>query len=136
MTSSVLSDPAPRGSSDGWSLAPHRAPARHPERLLIAVASGGERVDRDFENADAFLLYERSGARTSYIGCQPCALAGAGGDAGRRSRLLADCDLVLCAGISDACRHTLSRLGVDCNLAYAGARITEAVAALADGPAN
>jgi predicted Fe-Mo cluster-binding NifX family protein len=114
-----------------WSLAPH-TPVRHAARcMLIAVATAdGARVDRNFEDAEAFLIYESDGDRTCFIGRQPCPLTAAAGESARRTELLSDCDLVLCSNISDSCRRTLSELGIGCNLAYAGAMISDAVSAL------
>lgn len=124
----AISGPAPAGL---WSVAPSRPVSRNPRTLLVAVATGGgENVDRNFEDAEAFLLYEKNGHHTCYIGRQPCPLATLDGDRMRRTRLLTHCDLVLCANISDTCKQTLSNLGIDCNLAYAGASVGDAVAAL------
>jgi predicted Fe-Mo cluster-binding NifX family protein len=87
-------------------------------------------VDQEFENTEAFLLYENDGRRTCFIGRQVCPRLADGGESLRRARLLADCDLVLCSNISDICRQKLSELGIYCNLAYAGATVSEAVSAL------
>ena len=96
-----------------WSLAPHLPVPRQAHRMLVAVAStDGARVDRDFEHAEAFLLYEKDGEKTCYIGRQPCPLASAGPEPGQRTRLLADCDLVICSNISESCRQALSGLGI------------------------
>ena len=115
---------------DRWSLAPNLPVRRDARSMLIAVATGdGARVDCNFEDAEAFLLYEQDGCRTCFIGCQPCPLA-SGASVTNRARLLADCDLVLCANVSDICKQSLLELGVDCNLAFAGAIINDAVAAL------
>jgi predicted Fe-Mo cluster-binding NifX family protein len=123
--------PEARTCRDRWSLAPHGPLSRDGRGVLIAVATaGGERVDRDFEDAEAFLLYEKTARRTSYIGRQPCRLSKTGADPMRRTSLLADCDLVLCASISDGCKQTLCALGIDCNLAYAGAAVSDAVSGL------
>ena len=118
-----------------WTLAPHRPAPRHAQRLLIAVATtDGAHVDRDFENTEAFLLYERAGQRTCYVGRQPCPLTASGTASGadieQRTHLLADCDMVLCSNISPACKQTLSDLGIDCNLAPVGADIDVAVSTL------
>lgn len=131
-----MSESSPR-SAPHWSLAPHRPAPRNARRLLIAVATNdGAHVDRDFENTEAFLLYEQAGTRTSYIGRQPCPLSSAEGDLETRTRLLADCDMVLCSNISPACKQTLSDLGIDCALARAGADISAAVSTLRRDPAK
>lgn len=115
---------------DRWSLAPHLPVQRHGGRLLVAIATAdGAHVDRAFEHAESFLLYERDGERTCYVGCQPCPRAAADA-AGHRTRLLADCDLVLCAGISDICRQALAGLGIGCNIGFAGATVSAAVTEL------
>lgn len=117
---------------DLWSVTAWPQPVpRNPRTLLVAVATvGGERVDGNFEEAEAFLLYEKDGPHTCYIGRQPCPLTAAGESPLKRSWLLSECDLVLCSNISDNCRYTLSALGVECDLAYSGANVSEAVAAL------
>ena len=121
----------PSSPTDLWSLAPHQPAPRDEHRLLVAVASGGGAcIDGSFEDTEAFLLFEKCGRQTCFIGRQPCALTAAGSDPARRARLLADCDLVLCTGISDTCRQNLSTLGIDCDLAYAGSAISDAVSAL------
>ena len=131
MTESVTHKAPYPGVADLWSLAGDWPLWRDRERVLIAVAStGGERVDRNFEDAETFLLYEKTACQTSFVGRQHCPLSAGGADPVRRTRLLADCDLVLCANISDSCRQTLSTLGVDCNLIYAGASVADAVAGL------
>lgn len=115
--------------TDLWSLAPHRPALRDTRRLLVAVASGrGACIDDSFEDAETFLLFEKFGCQTCFVGHQPCPLAGS--DLTRRARLLADCDLVLCAGISESCKKNLSDLGIDCDLAYAGSTVNDAVLAL------
>lgn len=117
-------------ASTRWSLAPHRPAPRDVSRLLVAVAAGDDgRVGGSFEEAGEFLLFEKCGRQTCLIGRQSCRLAGAG-DQARRARLLADCDLVVCAGISDTCRQSLSALGVACELALAGVRPDDAVSLL------
>lgn len=122
-------------SAPHWSLAPHRPAPRNAQRLLIAVATNdGAHVDRDFENTEAFLLYERAGQRTSYIGRQPCPLSAAGEDIEQRTRLLADCDMVVCSNISPACKQTLSDLGIDCALTCVGADISVTVSTLHRDP--
>lgn len=118
---------------DRWSLAPHLPVQRNARCLLVAVATAdGARVDRAFEAAETFLLFEQDGERTCFIGRQPCPCATAE-DAGRRTRLLADCDMVLCAGISETCRQALAGLGIDCSLGFAGLAVGEAVTALGKG---
>jgi len=123
--------------ADRWSLAPN-LPVRHDgRRVVIAVATAdGAHVDRNFEDAEAFLLYEKDGCRTCFIGRQPCPLLSGPAGVMDRTRLLADCDLVLCSSVSDSCRQRLLDMGVDCNLAFAGAMITDAVSAYARDPAN
>jgi len=117
-------------SANLWSLAPHQPVHHDARRVLIAVATAdGARVDCDFEDAAAFLLYEKHGLHTCFVGRQPCPVASAGSDPLRRSLLLADCDLVLCSTVTDTCKQTLSELGIDCNLAYAGAMAGDAVSA-------
>ena len=113
------------GPSDLWSLAPHRPAPR--DRFLVAVASGG---GGSFEEAEAFLLYEKHGNETAFIGRQPCPLTVDGNDPARRARLLADCDLVLCAGISETCRRKLTLLGIQCDVDYTSNAISDAVSAL------
>jgi len=117
---------APSRHAPAWILAPHLPVPHQPHRLLVAIAStDGARVDRDFEDAEAFLLYEKDGEQTCYIGRQPCPLAGAGPL--QRTRLLADCDLVLCSNISKTCRQALRELGIACSLAFAGAPVKESM---------
>jgi predicted Fe-Mo cluster-binding NifX family protein len=131
MTESVTYQVPNRGGTDLWSLTAGWPLPRDKQRMLIAVASsGGERVDGDFEDAEIFLLYEKTARQTAYVGRQSCPLTAAGADPARRTWLLADCDLVLCANITDSCRQTLSSLGVDCKLAYAGVTVADAVAGL------
>lgn len=114
-----------------WRLAPDLPLARDARRMLVAVASsGGGRIDGDFEAAEAFLLYEKTSRDTRYIGRQLCPLADEDDAVARRSRLLVDCDMVLCAGISDGGRACLSSLGIACRLAHAGAAVGEAVSSL------
>lgn len=114
-----------------WSLAPHRPAPKDSRRLLVAIASSGAGcVDSSFEDAGEFLLYEKSGERTCFVGRQPCPLGFQRGDRSKRARLFADCDLVVCSGISEDCRQTLSAFGVSCELTFAGARIGDAVSAL------
>jgi hypothetical protein len=130
MTNSSLAHEVPSSSpTDLWSIAPPQPALRDTQRLLVAVASGsGTCVDDSFEDAETFLLFEKFGHKTCFIGHQPCPLAGS--DQTRRTRLLADCDLVLCAGISETCKNNLSAMGIDCDLAYAGSTVNEAVLAL------
>jgi hypothetical protein len=134
MTTAVLQPSSPTLSTDRWSLAPHRAPARMRDCQLIAVATAGDRVDCGFDEAESFLLFEKVDGRASYVGCQLCPLASPG-DQARRARLFADCDLVLCATISDTGRHVLSHLGIGCSLDFAGVRVSDAVSAVAAVPA-
>jgi hypothetical protein len=116
---------------DLWSLAPPGPAPRDAQRLLIAVASGsGTCVDGSFEDAEAFLLFEKSARNTCFIGRQPCSRVTGGSDMNTRTRLLCDCDLVLCAGISETCMNTLSRLGIGFRQADAGSMVSDAVAAL------
>lgn len=131
----MMQAPPPRQHyvPDRWSLAPELPVQRNAGRLLVAVATtDGARVDRAFETAEAFLLYEQDSGRICYVGRQPCPLAAAD-DAGRRTRLLADCDLVLCAGISERCRLALAGLGIDCSLGFAGLAVSDAVTGLGKG---
>jgi hypothetical protein len=123
--------------ADRWSLAPD-LPVRHDDRrVVVAVATAdGAHVDRDFEDAEAFLLYEKDGCRTGFIGRQPCPLRSGPGGAMNRARLLADCDLVLCSSVSDSSRRRLLEMGIDCSLAFAGAMITDVVSALRRDPAS
>lgn len=116
--------------NDLWSLAAPGQLPRTPRTLLVAVATGGDRVDGDFEHAESFLLYEKDECGTCYIGRQLCPLLGAERDQEKRTRLLADCDLVLCSSISETCRRKLSALGIGCSLDHAGEAIAEAVASL------
>lgn len=116
---------------DLWSIATGQAVPWSSRSLVVAVATvGDECVGGDFEEAEAFLLYEKSDRHTGYIGRQPCTLAAAGNDPSVRARLLAECDLVLCANISDNCRKILSILGVECDLTHAGDTVNDAVAAV------
>jgi len=116
---------------DLWSIATGQAVPGSSQSLLVAVATvGGERVDGNFEEAEAFLLYEKGDRNTCYIGRQACPIASTGKDPSSRTRLLAECDLVLCSNISDKCRKTLSTLGVECDLTFTGSAVTDAVAAL------
>lgn len=120
---------APSRRAPAWILAPHLPVPHLPHRLLVAIAStDGARVDRDFEDADAFLLYETDAEKTCYIGRQPCPLAGAAPL--QRTRLLADCDLVLCSSISETCRQALHDLGIDCSLDFAGVPVPESMTVL------
>lgn len=96
-----------------WSLAPHRPAPRAQDRQLVAVAARGRDVG-SFEEAEAFLLYEKCNGETCFVGRQPCPFAGA--DPALRARLLADCDLVVCSAIGDDWRRMLSQLGVGCEL--------------------
>lgn len=122
------------GHPDRWSLTPDGPLQHDARRVLIAVATAdGVRVDQNFENTEAFLLYENDGCRTCFVGRQVCPRLTDGSESLRRARLLADCDLVLCANISDICVQKLSELGIDCTLAYAGATVSEAVSALRQG---
>jgi len=117
-------------SADLWSLAPHQSVRHDARRVLIAVATAdGARVDCDFEEAEAFLLYENHGCQTCFVGRQPCPLASDGGEPMGKVILLADCDLVLCSNVSDSCKQALSEMGIDCNLGYAGAMVSDAVSA-------
>ena len=132
MNASMLYALHAAGPEDRWCLASHQAAATEKRRFLVAVASvEGTRVDGTFENAESFLLYEESASNTSFVGRQPCLLSTGKADPMVRTRLIADCDLVLCAGISDACRDTLSTLGIVCEVAYAGAPVSDAMSALA-----
>lgn len=132
MTYTSLAQAAqPSSPIDQWSLAPHQPAPRDDHRLLVAIASGsGACIDGSFEDTEAFLLFEKCGRQTCFIGRQPCALSAAGSDTALRARLLADCDLVLCADISDTSRQNLSTLGIDCDLAHAGSAINDAVSML------
>jgi hypothetical protein len=129
--------PLSAGLQDRWSLAPD-LPVHHDVRSrVIAVATGdGAHVDRNFEEAEAFMLYEQGACRTCFIGRQLCPITVGGEESARRTRLLADCDLVLCSSVSDACKQRLLELGIDCNLAFAGATITDAVSALRRQPGS
>jgi hypothetical protein len=131
MNASMVNALHASGPGDRWSLASHRFDPRDGRCFLVAVASsGGTRIDGKFEEAESFLLYEKSGCASRFIGRQPCSLSTDHGDPVERTRLLADCDLVVCAGISDSCRERLSELGVGCELAHAGASVDDAVLAL------
>lgn len=113
-----------------WSLAPHVPAPKDARRLLVAIAATDDgRVGGSFEEAGAFLLFEKHGRDTCFIGRQSCPLV-AHNDRTRRTRLFADCDMVVCADISETCRQSLSALGVACALAVAGARVDEAVSTL------
>ena len=127
--------PLSAGLQDRWSLAPD-LPVHHDARSrLIAIATGdGAHVDRNFEDAESFMLYEQDACRTCFIGRQLCPVASGGEASARRARLLADCDLVLCSSVSDSCKQRLLDLGIACNLAFAGAAITDAVSALEKPP--
>jgi len=108
-----------------WGLAQDTPPRRRRGPRVVAVASScGERVDRSFEDAGEFYLYETSPSATTFIGRQPCACA----QPGAVARLLRDCDLVLCAGIGAQCRQLLDGLGVCCRLEYAGQQTGQALA--------
>lgn len=119
------------GSAALWSLAPHRPAPRDARRLLVAVAASADGlVSGSFEEADEFLLYEKHGDDTCFVGRQSCPFADRNVDQTRRARLFEDCDLVICSGISDICRQALSAFGVECELACTGAAIGDAVCAL------
>lgn len=134
MNTSVASHLRNTVHPDLWSLATDRPAYHDAGRVLIAVATGdGVRVDCDFENAEEYLLYENYGSRTCFIGRQVCPRVSDMAGSLHRTELLADCDLVVCSSISDTCKQDLAESGVACNLAYAGARISEAVSTLLRG---
>jgi predicted Fe-Mo cluster-binding NifX family protein len=128
MTTTAITPRTRTGCPTVWCLDPER-PVRHDlGSLLIAVASdGGDSVDRDFEDADSFLLYEKTAHNTHYIGRQPCPLSTPAQGAVERAALLAGCDRVLCTGVSDNARRVLAGFGIQCDLACAGATIADAV---------
>jgi len=129
ISSSSANAVQPSSPADLWSLAADRPVPRDGRCILVAVASAaGACIDRNFEDAEAFLLYEKCGRDICFIGRQPCPLAG--NDPLARTRLLADCDVVLCTSIGATCRQTLSSLSIGCSLAYAGAAVSDAVSAL------
>ena len=100
----------------------------------MAVASSrGERVDRAFEEAGDFYLYEISPAATTFIGRQACPLSLPDANPAETVRLLRDCDLVLCAAIGAQCRRLLDGLGVLCCLEYAGEQLEQAVVSAGRG---
>jgi hypothetical protein len=119
------------GPADLWSISRNEPARRDVSHLLVAVAStSGTRVEGNFEDAEAFLLFDKCGQDTCFVGRQPCSLTTAGEDPFERLRLLADCDVVLCTGISETCMNSLSTLGVTCNLADAGMAVSDLVATL------
>ena len=97
-----------------WAVADAR-PAAGSRRLLVALARdrSGKR-ETQFEAAECFLLYEKDGNKSCYIGRQPCVFSGTQRDRQRTLDLLKDCDVVMCADISTPCRRSLASMGVEC----------------------
>lgn len=130
MSTTSIAPPVRTGRPTVWRLDPDGPVSRDLNCMLIAVASGGgENVDRNFEDAESFLLYEKTAHTTRYIGRQACPLPTPAPDAAKRAALLAGCDRVLCAGVSDNARRVLAGFGIRCDLACAGATIADAVCA-------
>ncbi|MDY6942225.1 MAG: NifB/NifX family molybdenum-iron cluster-binding protein [Pseudomonadota bacterium] len=131
MHMNTLPSGSPARFSDLWAVSMDRPLPADSCRVLIAVAStDGARVNADFDQAEQFLLYEKVGEMMHYIGAQPCPRRAGAGARRHRTRLLSDCDVVICAQISDTSRRSLSRLGVMCDLSFVDAAIERAVSAL------